>query len=392
MTRLKSKHESIVLWRLGFRPFFLLASIFAVISILLWIGIFLGIVNPPGVFNPVLFHAHEMIYGYTTAVIAGFVLTASQNWTGKQGVNGKKLQFLTAVWISGRILIAVFSRPHILVSLIDLSFYPCLAFAMIPYLKPIDMKVERIFFVYFLFYFIGNLLMHLEALGFLPGQGMRGALLGLNTTILMIVFMGGRVIPFFTESELSRNQPKIFPGIEMLSHFTSWVFLICYYFMPDSSITAGIAFFASVIHFLRLTGWYVRRVRKIPILWVLYFAYFWIVIGFALFGLVSLGMFPLGSAVHAFTVGGLGIITYGMMSRVALGHTGRKLRPKCLIVGGYFLLNLAGLIRVIGPIILTEPANWWVITSGVCWSLAFVSFLGVYGPMLIAPRIDNKVG
>ena len=386
------QNEVVPLWRLGFRPFFLLAALFAILGIFLWVFIFLGAFHPIGAFDPILWHAHEMIYGYVTAVIAGFVLTASQNWTGRPGLRGKKLQFLVALWILGRTLMSLSHHSSLATAFIDLSFYPCLAIALAPDLKPADMKAERVFFLYFALYFAGNLLMHLEALGVTHGYALRGALLGLNTTLLMIIFMGGRVIPFFAESELARAQPRTHSTVEIFSHVSAWAFLVSQLFIPGSIVSAVIAFVASALHFLRLSGWYVRRVRRIALLWVLFSAYFWIATGFSLFGFVSLGVLSLGPAVHAFAVGGLGVMTYGMMSRVALGHTGRRLKPASVIIAGYVLLNLSCLIRVFGPILRASSVPRWIEISGSLWILAFFSFALIYAPMLVRARIDGKTG
>jgi uncharacterized protein involved in response to NO len=388
---INSEQEGAPIWRLGFRPFFLSAALFALVAVLIWLGILLGAFRPVGFFDPILWHAHEMIYGYATAVIAGFVLTASQNWTGRRGVHGRRLWVLVLIWIAGRVLISALHRPSYVATAVDLLFYPSLALAMVPYLKPADMKIERIFFAYFALYFTGNLLMHLDSLGILPGQGMRGALLGLNTTIVMIVFMGGRVIPFFTESELSRHQPKTYAQVEGLAHVTAWAFLLSQLLIPNTAWAAWLAFAATVTHLARLAGWQVRRIRRIPVLWILHLAYFWIAVGFGLFGLASLGRIAIGPAVHALAIGALGGMTYGMMSRVSLGHTGRKLQPSSLIVAGYIALNAAAVVRVLGPLI-SASSFWWMIATATTWVVAFALFIWVYAPMLLNSRVDGRPG
>lgn len=380
------------IWRLGFRPFFLFASAFAVSAIAVWLAIFTGLMKPLGSFDPILWHSHEMIYGYATAVIAGFVLTASQNWTNRTGLRGTPLILLFLLWAFGRLLMSAVNNPSAVVAVVDLSFYPALAVAMTPYLKPTDMKVERIFLAYFALYFSGNLTMHLEAMGLIHGHGLQGALLGLNTTLLMIIFMGGRLIPFFTESEKAKAQPRIHAPVDILSHTSAWAFLATQFAIPHSSLAVTIAIATSFIHLIRLCGWYVRRVRRIAILWVLYISYFWICLGFFLTGLWSLGLLPLGPPVHALTIGGLGVMTYGMMSRVSLGHTGRRLFPSRTIIAGYILLNIACAIRVLGPIVDAGRLNIWVVVSGLFWMSAFILMLLVYLPILIRPRIDGRPG
>lgn len=385
-----SSHPIPPLWRLGFRPFFLAALIFALIAISIWIAAFSGVsLGLGGMMSPLLWHAHEMVYGYSTAVIAGFVLTASQNWTGRSGVKGKPLGLLVFIWLLGRISMFMSTAPNYWASILDLSFIPSLAAFMIPYLSPKDMKVERVFFVYFGLYFFGNLSMHLDALGVLPGYGMKGAILGLHTTILMIIFMGGRLIPFFSESEKSRIQPRTFVPLEVLSHASAWVFLLTQYFGSNSILSGSVAILAGLIHLGRLRGWYVKRVRRVAILWILYSSYFWISIGFILSGLNSFGHLALGPPTHAFTIGGIGIMTYGMISRVSLGHTGRKLIAGRSTIFGYVLLNLACALRVIGPIVSEGHMQLWVTWSGVFWIVSFALLLVAYAPMLLRARIDD---
>lgn len=280
------------------------------------------------------------------------------------------------------------SYAYIFVALVDLSFCPVLGLCLIPYLKGSDMKIERIFFVYFALFFCGNLLVHLDALGLLQGMALRGLLLGLYTTMIMIIFMGGRVIPFFTESSISKSQPRSYAWIEVLSHVSAWGFLVSQFADANSFISAEVAFAAAVIHLIRLFGWQVRRVHKVPLIWVLHVAYLWIVVGFLLSGFVSLGVIAQGPAVHSFTIGALGGMTYGMMSRVSLGHTGRRLHPSAWIVVGYYLLNAAALIRVIGPLVAASFLKSVVIMSGFFWVVAYGIFLLIYVPMLFTSRAD----
>jgi uncharacterized protein involved in response to NO len=167
---------------------------------------------------------------------------------------------------------------------VDLGFYPLLGIYLYPYLKDPELKIERVFFLYFALFVVGNLLVHLEAFGVLHGFSARGIALGLNTIVLMIIFMGGRVIPFFTESSISKHQPKVFPALEILSHLSAWGFLIASFLSRVSIMCAVTSFAATGIHLIRLWGWQVPRVRKIPLIWVLHVSYLWLVFGFFLSG------------------------------------------------------------------------------------------------------------
>lgn len=379
-------------WQLGFRPFFLLGAAHALVMMLLWLGMLSGLIGGIGVFDAVLWHSHEMIYGFTTAIIAGFVLTAAQNWTGVPGVKGRPLQALVLVWIAGRILVTIPGGPPALAAAVDLGFYPFLAYLMFPYLRDPELKAERVFYLLFALLFTGNLLVHLQNLGVGAALGRKGVLLGLDTVIVMIVFMGGRVIPFFTESSLARKQPKTYAWVEVASHASAALFLVAHVLFPDSVVFTSIAFLTASIHFIRVCGWQVPRVRRVPLIWVLHAGYLWLVIGFLLSALAGLGLVAQSPALHAFTVGGLGVIVYGMISRVSLGHTGRRLHPSLWMVVGYYLMNLSAAIRVFGPIL--APAQYFpaVGASGVLWSASFVLYIVVYAPMLLAPRVDGRPG
>ncbi len=380
------------LWRLGFRPFFLLGAILSMLSMLIWLFVQKGYITSVGSLSPMIWHGHEMIFGFSTAIIAGFVLTASQNWTGIRGVHGNKLKFLVGLWCLARILIYLLPRDNFLTAIVDLSFLPFTGIFLWPYLKDIELKTERIFFLYFALLMTGNVLIHTEALQLTQNTSTQGLLLGLHTIVLVIIFMGGRVIPFFTESNTSKSQPKTYPVIEVFSHLSCWTFLLSQLFIRESVLSAILAWLAGIINFIRLWGWQVPRVRKVPIIWVLHLSYLWLVIGFVLTGFASLNLVSIPIAIHAFSVGGLGAIIYGMITRVSLGHTGRPLRVTQSIVVGYLLLNITALVRVFIPLFFPTLYSFAIQVSGSLWIAAFLIFIFKYGPMLIRPRIDLKDG
>lgn len=370
-------------WQLGFRPFFLLGAVHAIGAIAVWLLFLSGKVGGLAFADPLLWHSHEMIYGFTAAIIAGFVLTAAQNWTGKPGIKGRPLQLIVGVWLLARVLLLIPSVPPLFSALIDLLFFPMLGILMTPYLRDPDLKMERFFYFFFALFFIGNLLVHLDNLGIYPGHGRLGIRLGLNTVLLVIIFIGGRVIPFFTESSIAKRQPKVYTPIEWLAPTSAALFLIAELFSTHPTTRAAAAFFAALIHGIRLHGWYVRRIRRVPLIWVLHIGYLWLVLGFLLSGLASLGHFLPTAATHSFTIGGIGIIIYGMISRVSLGHTGRRLHPNAWVVAGYFALNISVAVRVFSP---------YFLVSGLLWCLAFLLYLSVYTRMLMSPRIDGRPG
>lgn len=378
-------------WQLGFRPFFFLGALAAVLLVSLWVAVQAGVPVPLGALGPIVWHAHEMVFGFAAAIVAGFVLTASQSWSGVRGVHGRRLQLLVALWLLARVLLLT-PAPLPVVAAVDLAFFPLLGLVLWPYLKDPELKPERLLFVLFAVLFAGNAMVHAEAMGLASGTALRGVRLGVHALVLMIVFIGGRVIPFFTEGSIARAQPRTRAWVEWASHGAAWAFVVAQVVAPTSPVSAGIAFAAALANLVRLAGWYVRRVRRVPLLWVLHAAYLWLVAGFALSGLSSLGLVAGTYAVHAFTVGGIGAVIHGMISRVSLGHTGRRLHPSAWTVAGFVAIHLAAVVRVVVPLAFPASQAWAIQLSGGLWVLAFGLFLAVYAPMLRAARVDGAPG
>lgn len=380
------------IWQLGFRPFFLGGALFSCLAITLWIGFLFGGLPYVGAMDPVTWHSHEMVYGFSTAIIAGFILTAVQNWTGMRGVHGLRLQGIFALWLVARLLLLA-PQPYYFVGAgLDLAFFPVLATLLIPYLKDPELKVERVFLVFFLLFFLGNLLVHLQIFELFAGQSRRGVLLGLDTVILIITFIGGRVIPFFSESSVTKAQPKTWKSVEILCHISTGCFLVTRFFLDSSAAHTWVCFIAAAIHMVRLSGWQVRRIRRVPILWILHLAYLWVVAGFVFTGLASIGWIAPSLAIHAFTVGAISTVIYGMISRVSLGHSGRPLRPSISVVVGYYLLTCAAIVRVFVPVISSDLHDAAVLSSSALWIIAFGIFLVTYWPFLTQPRPDGREG
>jgi uncharacterized protein involved in response to NO len=378
-------------WQLGFRPFFALGALAAVVLVSLWLALQAGVPVPTGRLGPIVWHAHEMVFGFAVAIVAGFVLTASQSWSGLRGVHGRRLQLLVVVWLLPRVLLLT-PAPLPVVAAVDLAFLPLVGAFLWPYLKDPELKPERVLFVLFAVLTAGNAMVYAEALDLTSGTALRGVRLGLHALVLMIVFIGGRVIPFFTESSIAPRQPRTRAWVEAASHGAAWTFVLAQLVAPTSPISAGIALVAGLANLVRLAGWWVRRVRRVPLLWVLHASYLWLVVGFVLSGLASLGVVATTYAVHAFTVGGIGAVIHGMISRVSLGHTGRRLHPSAWTVVGFAAIHLAAVVRVVVPLVRPALQPEAVQLSGALWVTAFGLFLLVYVPMLLAPRTDGEPG
>ena len=386
------KASSSALFALGFRPFFSLAGLSATVLILIWLGIWSGGLGVSSYYGPIPWHSHEMLFGYAVAIIAGFLLTAVRNWTGVNTPNGKPLMLLALLWLAGRLLPALSDMiPGMVIAIVDLAFLPALALAIKPALWQGQMKINRIFVPLLLVMAVANLLTHLQFLG-VSNTYSRGTDAMMYLIILLIVFIGGRVMPFFTEAVIPDAKVKRNQTVEMTSAGALVALVLVQMIYPSPWLTGPLAALVAITQIIRVIGWHDRRVWGIPILWVLYTGMLWIIIGFILKALAAAGYVGTNLATHALTLGGIGVLTLGMMCRVSLGHTGRPMQLLRMIEISFILLNIAAAIRVLAPILLPGQYQLWVHLSGGIWALCFIIFCYVYLPMLMKPRVDGKPG
>jgi uncharacterized protein involved in response to NO len=382
-----------VLFALGFRPFFLLTGFFAIFLVAAWVPIFVGGIAIDTHYGQIGWHSHEMIFGYTSAVIAGFLLTAVRNWTERPTPTGGYLAAMAGLWLGGRIMPLfpqIFSAWPI--ALVDLTFLPIVAIGIgLPLAQKGEMR-NLSFLLILAALFIGDLLVHLELLGYGQQLARKGNFLGLHLVILLIVIMGGRVIPFFTERALAGVVIKRRSFIEWLAPISALAFLVAELGSADGLIVGACAASAALVNSIRLASWYTRRIWRVPLLWVLHLGYGWIVAGFCLVAAAAFRAVPPQFTVHAFTVGGIGVLSLGMMARVALGHTARPLKVGPAMAVAFALVNLAALLRGLLPIWYPQRLSEFVIISGGLWSIAFVVFVVIYMPILTQPRVDGRPG
>ena len=376
---------------LGFRPFFLSAGIYAVLMMALWLLVLRGSLDL-GSLPPLVWHGHEMLFGFAVAVIAGFLLTAAQNWTGIRTPSGPPLAALFVLWLAGRLGFLVPGLPPVWGAAIDLAFLPVLALTLA---WPI-MKARQLhnypFPVMLLALTAGNALVHADALGWIAGSASLGLHLAAYVIVVMITVMGGRVIPSFTDNKL-RTRARRWKAIEILVPASTLAALVAALIAPVSPFTALLAALAAATHGIRLAGWYTGKVWSVPLLWILHLGYAWIALGFALLALSAVGLAAAaGSALHAFTAGSIGVLTLGMMARVSLGHSGRMLEPAPLMTWAFVAANLAALIRVAVPLLFPALYTQGMTVSGVLWMVAFGLFAAIYTPILLRPRVDGKPG
>jgi uncharacterized protein involved in response to NO len=225
-----------------------------------------------------------------------------------------------------------------------------------------------------------------------PNLGRKGIFLGLDCIILLIVIMGGRVIPFFTERALQGVVIERRAVIEWLAPLSVVAFMLVEVLFPDSRLSGALAALAAIVNGIRLASWYSHLYWQVPLLWVLHLGYGWIVAGFVLKAAADFGMISPQFTIHAFTVGGIGVLTVGMMARVSLGHTARPLRVGPSMVVAFILLNLAAFGRGVLPIFFPPWFPQLIVASGVLWIAAFLIFSVIYTPILTQPRIDRRPG
>jgi uncharacterized protein involved in response to NO len=385
-----SRPAGFVPFALGFRPFFLAAGLFAVVLLGLWLAILQGgfAIGP---LAPAVWHGHEMLFGFTVAVIAGFLLTAAQNWTGIRTPSGPPLAALFLLWLAGRLGFLVPGLPPGLVALVDLAFLPVLALVLgSPIIRANQFK-NYPFPVMLLTLAVANALVHLEALGWTATASL-GLHLANYVVVTMMVVMSGRVIPSFTDNKLG-TRARRWKTLEILVPVATLSALAAALIAPYSVVTVLLAAIAAAVNAIRLAGWYTNKFWSVPLLWILHLGYAWIVLGFALLALSAAGVSAAAdSALHAFTAGGIGVLTLGMMARVSLGHTGRLLEPPPVMRYAFVAINLAALVRVALPLFFPTAYAQGMTVSGLIWVAAFGLFVVVYAPMLLRPRVDGKPG
>ena len=390
----KKPDSAVPLLQLGFRPFFLLAGLSASLLILIW-GLYFSKGGPVTAYGSVNWHGHEMIFGFVVAVVAGFLLTAVKNWTGRQTANGTALLLLVILWLLARVLpFFPDSLPYGLLALVDLAFLPAVAATLTPLLIKTRNYRNLIFIGLLLMLAAANVVFHLGMTGNIE-YGQRYALYAAVYMILLLVsIMGGRVIPFFIERGLGgefqrRSHPAIDNGANII--------LLLLGILHTAGVTGLamiiIALIATGFHFIRLAGWYGKGVWSVPLLWVLVLAYGWIVVGLFLLALSLAGLFAVSLALHALTIGGIGLMTMGMMVRVSMGHSGRELFAPAMIPAAFAALNVVVLVRVILPLLLpAESYPSLVLVSALVWAVAFAVFVFRMSPVYLTPRVDGRPG
>ncbi len=398
ITDLQKEQKITPLLRLGFRPFFLSGAVFSIVAIILWLLMYKGAINLSPLGGGYWWHIHEMIFGFGCAIVAGFLLTAIQNWTGVRGAQGRTLLVLFLLWLTGRLVLlmpSIFSDT--LTTIIDLSFLPAVAYVLA---KPIiaTKQYNNLFFVPLLLLFtLANLEMHL-AIYFpqtftITYAGYAGVML---VTFLMSV-MAGRVAPMFTANGTKTAKVTPLPWLDKITNGSLAIAMFSLLLEPiigfSQQFFGIILIIAGLFQTMRWLRWRPWITLGVPLLWSFHFA-----IKFIAYGLIILGAsylipeIPSSHMWHLLTVGGMGGLILAMISRVSLGHTGRPLLAPKAMTAAYFFITLAAIIRAFGPWALPEKTVLFIDISGTFWLFAFGIFVITYAPMLMSGRKDGRPG
>jgi uncharacterized protein involved in response to NO len=381
--------HAFALWRLGFRPFYLLASSFAALSIALWALQFAGWLGKPYLQGP-MWHAHEMLFGFALAVVVGFLFTAGSNWSGRPTPTGLPLAALAALWVAGRVL--VLTPFGWAAAIVNAAFPLVAAVALaIPFIASRNRR--NYFFVALLVLLsFASLGVHLAQLGVINAPGWIGIQIALDAVLFIMAVMGGRVIPMFTNNGVPGAKATRHPVVERLALGSVLAVLAADLVQLRGAAMALLLAAAAVAHLARWWRWQPWTTWRTPLVWVLHAAYFWIVVHFGLRAVAMLGWTPSTAAMHALTVGAIGGLVIGMMARTARGHTGRPLQADRFEIACFLLVLGAALMRVLLPLLVPAATVHAVLCSAALWSAGFGLYAVRYWPLLTRPRLDGKPG
>jgi len=385
------------LLRLAFRPLFLGGTLFSVIAMAWWTYFWLNPSewNPYG--GPIWWHGHEMLFGFGSAIVVGFLLTAVGSWTGVTGLRGKLLGVLAGCWLLGRLLLSfgTFLPPWLIVCA-DLSF---LVFAAIAMAYPV-IKVKQWRNLMFAPMLLGLALLngvsHWGVLSQRPDlalQSLHGAIM---LIVLIVTVVGGRVIPFFTTAATAYVRRPPLRWLEVIGTGTIML-LVVIAFVGFSRVSATfltvLCMSAALFNGWRFLRWGIQYSWGVPLLWSLHLSYTFVPLGLLALALYSAGFLAsISIALHCFTAGAIGGMILAMISRVTLGHTGRQLNPPRAMVPAFIFILAGATLRVMVPALWPEYTQWGIGLAGVLWVLAYGVFCIYYGPMLTAPRVDGQPG
>ena len=381
-------------FRLGFRPLFLLGSVLAMLAIPLWMMALSGwFANWQPTGGWLAWHRHELLFGFASAIIAGFLLTAVQTWSGVPGLSGKPLMLLTALWLLARVA-WLLNLPIGIVALLDSLFLPLVALQMARSLWPVRQVRNYPLVLVLLLLAVANLVTLYGVATANDNLQRQATVGGLWFVAAMMSMIGGRVIPFFTQRGLLRKEgvtawPVVDWALLIGTIVVSLTLMQGWAMLPRQLI--GLLFTALAVgHLIRSVRWYDAGIWQVPLLWSLHLAYAWIGIACVVMALWHFSVFTqMSIALHALTVGAMGALILSMIARVTLGHTGRALTPPKVMPFAFALINLAVLARVV-LVDWAYMSGLWL--AAICWALSFALYVICYAPMLWQARVDGHPG
>lgn len=382
-----------ILFSEGFRVFFPAAGLFAAVAIPFWTVAFVNGWSVDGAATIRLWHAHEMYFGYAVAALAGFLLTAMPTWTATTGLGHPGLAFLFGLWVLGRAVMAAsvaFDLPRIAV--LDILFPIALGAYATGVIWRAGNRRNLVLCGLILILVAADLAFHLSLLDALQISAQTALGATLDIFVFLIVLIGGRVVPAFTRNALALSGPgrpmRTFRWLDATALVSTACILPADLLMPGTHGAAAVTLVSAVANTLRFLTWQTERTLGSPILWVLHLGYLWLVAGLYMKGLAAALPELAGLVwVHALSAGAIGTMTLAVMTRAALGHTGRPLQVTPPVVIAYVLVTIASLARIMAPEL---PGDWYmpaIAAAGTAWTLAFLLFLYVYLPICASPRI-----
>jgi len=385
-------HRGPVLLSYGFRPFFLFGAIYAGLAVLAWLPMFAGELELRTALSPVDWHVHEMLYGYLPAVVTGFLLTAIPNWTGRLPIQGMPLLVLFAVWLVGRIGVTFSAEiGWLAAALIDVSFLILVIAATArEIVAGKNWRNLRVIGMVMLL-LAGNIAFHLEA--HTNGTAEYGARIGIAAIVLLLVVIGGRIIPSFTRNWLARENPGRLPA--PLARFDVAVIgfsaatLALWIAQPIGRLTAAALAVSAALNIVRLARWAGDRTWRDRLVLILHVGYAFVPFGFLLAGAAALDLIMVDAGTHAWTVGAAGTMTLAVMTRASLGHTGNALVASAATQSIYAAIVIAGLARICSSL---EPAWSGLLLdiTAIAWCIAFFGFAASFGPLLVGKQRHAK--
>jgi len=388
------------LLRLGFRPFYLMAALFAAAAVPLWLASYLGWRSAGAV--GLVWHMHEMVFGFGVAVVIGFLLTAARNWSGLWTPRGGALAALALLWLAGRVAMlcgpAAPSAGAVAAALIDWAFLPAAAWPLYDVLTRSGKRRNLPLLGIVALLAVANAVFHAAMAGALPVSPLAAIHAALLLIVLLASILGGRVIPGFTANAVPGLQPVQHARRDACAIALSAAASAAWVLQAPGALTAVLCWAAAVLVGWRLAGWQPWRTGGKPLLWALHAGYGWIALGYALLGGAAwlrgaaAGAALASSAWHALAVGAMAGMMLAMMTRTALGHTGRVLRASNAEMAMFILLQAGAVLRLCANIVPDSNRDLILLSSGACWCTAFLLYAAVYGPYLSQPRVDGQDG